>query len=120
MGRSENIFGEWLGPRKGNNPFTIATKVGITRDPEHRFNNTPDHLTQSLDASLKRLGVDAIDLYYVHRRDIRHEIEVVTETMAGLVSACLAESFETAFCQHDCVRRRAVDGPVDLRANSRI
>lgn len=87
MGRSETIIGEWLKTRGGASPFTIATKVGITRDPEHRFNNSPEHLTQSLDASLTRLGVEAIDLYYVHRRDTRHEIEEVTETMAGFVKA---------------------------------
>lgn len=87
MGRSENVIGEWLRARSGPSPFTIATKVGITRDPEHRFNNSPEHLRQSLDASLKRLGVEVIDLYYVHRRDTRHEIEEVTETMAGFVKA---------------------------------
>ncbi len=87
MGRSETVIGDWLKGRKGEKPFTIATKVGITRDPDHRFNNSPTHLVESLDASLKRLGVDAIDLYYVHRRDTRHEIEEVTETMAGFVKA---------------------------------
>jgi len=87
MGRSEAVIGEWLAARSGPCPFTIATKAGITRDPEHRFNNAPAHLAQSLDASLKRLGVEAIDLYYVHRRDPRHEIEDVTETMAGFVRA---------------------------------
>lgn len=87
MGRSETVIGDWLRQRKGENPFTIATKVGITRDPDHRFNNSPEHLTQSLDDSLSRLGVEAIDLYYVHRRDTRHEIEDVTETMAGFVKA---------------------------------
>ncbi|MCV6592430.1 MAG: aldo/keto reductase [Silicimonas sp.] len=87
MGRSENVIGAWLRAHKGENPFTIATKVGITRDPEHRFNNAPDHLTEALDASLSRLGVEAIDLYYLHRRDTRHEIEAVTETMAGFVKA---------------------------------
>lgn len=87
MGRSETVIGNWLRARGGENPFTIATKVGITRDPEHRFNNAPEHLTQELDDSLKRLGVEAIDLYYVHRRDLRHEIEEVTETMAGFVKA---------------------------------
>ena len=86
MGRSENVIGEWIKAR-GSNSFTIATKVGITRDPEHRFNNAPDHMAQELDDSLKRLGVEAIDLYYVHRRDTRHEIEAVTETMAGFVKA---------------------------------
>ena len=87
MGRSETVIGDWLRARGGETPFTVATKVGITRDPEHRFNNSAQHLTESLDASLKRLGVEAIDLYYVHRRDTRHEIEEVTETMAGFVKA---------------------------------
>lgn len=87
MGRSETVIGDWLRARGGASPFTIATKVGITRDPEHRFNNAPEHLAEQLDASLKRLGVEAIDLYYVHRRDTRHEIEAVTETMAGFVKA---------------------------------
>ena len=87
MGRSETVIGEWLKSRGGNNPFTIATKVGITRDPEHRFNNSPEHLTQSLDNSLSRMGIEAVDLYYIHRRDTRHEIEEVTETMAGFVRA---------------------------------
>jgi len=87
MGRSETVIGEWIRTRGAPEAFTIASKVGITRDPEHRFNNAPEHLTASLDASLKRLGVEAIDLYYVHRRDLRHEIEAVTETMAGFVKA---------------------------------
>lgn len=87
MGRSETIIGEWIKSRPSAAPFTIASKVGITRDPEHRFNNSPEHLTESLDASLQRLGVEVIDLYYVHRRDTRHEIEEVTETMAGFVKA---------------------------------
>lgn len=87
MGRSETVIGDWLRARGGECPFTIATKVGITRDPEHRFNNSPDHMAKELDASLTRLGVEAIDLYYVHRRDTRHEIEDVTETMAGFVKA---------------------------------
>lgn len=87
MGRSENIIGEWLRSRRGHNPFTIATKAGITRDPDYRFNNTKEHLAQSLDASLTRLGVDVIDLFYVHRRDPNLEIEEVTHTLAGFVKA---------------------------------
>ena len=85
MGRSETVIGNWLRNRGGVCPFTIASKVGITRDPEHRFNNAADHMAQELDASLQRLGVEAIDLYYVHRRDPRHEIEEVTATLAEFV-----------------------------------
>lgn len=87
MGRSETVIGNWLRNRGGVCPFTIASKVGITRDPEHRFNNAADHMAQELDASLQRLGVEAIDLYYVHRRDPRHEIEEVTATLAEFVKA---------------------------------
>lgn len=87
MGHSETVIGNWLKKRGGNNPFTIATKVGITANVEQRLNNDPSHMQQALDASLQRLGVEAIDLYYVHRRDIRFEIEAVTETMAGFVKA---------------------------------
>ena len=87
MGRSETIIGDWLRARRGENPFTIATKVGITRDPEQRLNNDPEHMRQALDASLQRLGVEVIDLYYVHRRDTRFEIEDVMETMAGFAKA---------------------------------
>ena len=87
MGKSETIIGNWLKQRGGENPFVIASKVGITRDPDQRLKNDRAHLEQALDASLERLGVEAIDLYYVHRRDIRFEIEEVAETMAGFVKA---------------------------------
>ena len=87
MGRSETVIGNWLRNRGGVCPFTIASKVGITRDPEHRFNNAADHMARELDASLQRLGVEAIDLYYVHRRDPRREIEEVTATLAEFVKA---------------------------------
>lgn len=87
MGRSETVIGDWLKRRGGECPFVIATKGGITRNAERRFNNTPEHLAEALDASLGRLGVDAIDLYYVHRRDPEVEIEEVAETLAGFVKA---------------------------------
>lgn len=85
MGRAETVIGDWLKKRGGEPPFAIATKGAITRDPDRRLNNDPAHLQEALDASLVRLGVDAVDLYYVHRRDTLHEIEEVTETLAGFV-----------------------------------
>ena len=112
MGRSENVIGEWLKARGGANPFTIATKVGITRDPEHRFNNAPEHLTQSLDASLARLGVDVIDLFYLHRRDTRHEIEEVMETMAGFVKAGKVKAIGFSEIAPSALRRAHAVHPV--------
>ncbi|MBY8975302.1 aldo/keto reductase [Rhodobacteraceae bacterium NNCM2] len=87
MGRSETVIGEWLKKRGGEPPFAIATKGGIVRSAERRFNNERQHLEEALNASLTRLGVEAVDLYYVHRRDPELEIEEVTETLAGFVKA---------------------------------
>lgn len=90
MGASEAAIGSYL-ERYGKGaqiPFRIATKAAITRDPEtgaRSFDNSGAHLEAELDKSLKRLGVERVDLFYVHRRDPRHEIEDVTETLAGFV-----------------------------------
>lgn len=89
MGVSESVIGSFLAGRKGPPPFRIATKGAITRDADgrRRFDNTATHLARELDGSLKRLGVETVDLYYVHRRDPDLPIEAVAETMAGFVKA---------------------------------
>ena len=112
MGRSETVIGNWLKARGGDCPFTIASKAGITRDPDHRFNNSPEHLTQCLDESLGRLGVEAIDLYYIHRRDPRFEIEDVTETMAGFVKAGKIKSIGFSEIAPSSLRRAHAVHPV--------
>ena len=88
MGVSEERIGEFL--RK--NPaatqfFKIATKGGIERTSsgKNRFNNSREHLTKALDDSLSRLGVDCVELYYVHRREHERTIEEVTETLSNFV-----------------------------------
>ena len=68
--------------------FSIATKAGIATNKEtgkRYFDNTPAYLHQAVDHSLARLGLDHIDLFYVHRRDADTPIEDVTETLAALV-----------------------------------
>lgn len=89
MGVSETVIGSFLRGRKGPPPFRIATKGAITRDADgrRRYDNTAAHLGRELDGSLKRLGVELVDLYYVHRRDPSLPIEDVAETMAGFVKA---------------------------------
>jgi aryl-alcohol dehydrogenase-like predicted oxidoreductase len=89
MGVSERAIGSFLAGRKGPPPFRIATKAAITRDAEgrRRYDNSPAHLAQELEGSLRRLGVEAVDLFYVHRRDPALPIEEVCETMAELVRA---------------------------------
>lgn len=67
----------------------IATKFGILRNPDQRgfrgFNGKPDYVRQSCEASLRRLKIECIDLYYQHRVDPDTEIEETVAAMAGLV-----------------------------------
>ncbi len=112
MGRSESVIGDWLKQRGGENPFTIATKGGITRNPDQLFNNDPAHLREALEGSLTRLGVEAIDLYYVHRRDTRFEIEDVAETMASFVKEGKVKAVGWSEVAPSSVRRAHAVHPV--------
>jgi aryl-alcohol dehydrogenase-like predicted oxidoreductase len=70
--------------------FVIATKFGNMRGPKGEFlgvNGKPDYVREACDASLKRLGIDVIDLYYQHRVDANVPIEDTVGAMAGLVKA---------------------------------
>ncbi|MGE0233060.1 MAG: aldo/keto reductase [Flavobacteriaceae bacterium] len=78
-GRSEEIVGAFLKSHPG--AFRIATKCGITRQKEKPYDNAPDYMRECLEGSLLRLGVDHIDLYYVHRREQSRPIEEVAETL---------------------------------------
>jgi aryl-alcohol dehydrogenase-like predicted oxidoreductase len=81
-GVSERVIGSFIKNHPGR--FTIATKGGIYRDPDTNvrgFNNSPEHLRQVLETSLKNLGVDHVELYYIHRREKERPIEDVMETL---------------------------------------
>lgn len=80
---NEELIGRFLASRKPD--IKIATKFGIVRQAgEYRrsIDNSPDYARRSCEASLRRLGIEQIDLYYVHRIDQAQPIE---DTMAGLV-----------------------------------
>ena len=69
----------------------VATKFGIVRDPAdpsvRRIDGTPDYVRAACDASLQRLGIDTIDLYYQHRVDPTVPIEETVGAMSELVAA---------------------------------
>ena len=95
---SETVIGTFLAKqgKSKNDLFSIATKAAITKDPEtgaRAFDNSAEHLESELDASLARLGVDHVDLFYVHRRDPSIPIEEVTGTLAGLIEKGKIRSF---------------------------
>ncbi len=78
---SETIIGEYLRKNpSAKQKFVIATKGGIVPNPRG-IDNSAKFLTESVDASLKRLGIDCIDLYYIHRRDQSIPIEDVMFTL---------------------------------------
>lgn len=87
-GRGENE--RFLAPfvQAHREQVVIATKFGSVRgdDGSMRVSNHPAHIRQAVDGSLSRLGVDVIDLYYMHRRDPRVPLTDSIATMAELVT----------------------------------
>jgi aryl-alcohol dehydrogenase-like predicted oxidoreductase len=71
--------------------FLLATKFGIVRSPENPqvrgVNGKPDYVRSACEGSLRRLGVETIDLYYLHRVDPDTPIEETVGAMAGLIEA---------------------------------
>jgi aryl-alcohol dehydrogenase-like predicted oxidoreductase len=70
------------------NKVVLATKFGVMRGPKGEFlgvNGRPEYIRKACDESLKRLGIESIDLYYMHRQDPSIEIEEIVGTMADLV-----------------------------------
>jgi aryl-alcohol dehydrogenase-like predicted oxidoreductase len=98
MGTSETVIGTFLAKqgKRRNDLFSIASKAGIARNKElgeRYYDNSSSYLMAELDKTLARLGVDVIDLYYIHRRDAATPIEEVCETLAGFVRAGKIKSF---------------------------
>ncbi len=86
-GQNEELLGRALRGRRDR--VVLATKFGNLRKPDGTagVNGRPDYVPQACDASLKRLGVDTIDLYYQHRVDPSVPIEETVGAMSRLVEA---------------------------------
>ena len=84
---NEELVGKAIRGRRDQ--VVLATKFGIVRDPKNPnvrgVNGKPDYVRQSCEGSLRRLGVDTIDLYYQHRVDPETPIEETVGAMAQLV-----------------------------------
>ena len=86
LGHNETLLGGFLKGRRDR--VVLATKFGIVRAPgstERRIDNTPAYLTAACEASLRRLGVETIDLYYCHRRNPETPLAEMIGAMARLV-----------------------------------
>jgi aryl-alcohol dehydrogenase-like predicted oxidoreductase len=86
---NEELVGKAVRDRRDE--VFLATKFGIVRDPDdpakRGVNGRPEYLRAACDASLKRLGIDHIDLYYQHRVDPNTPIEETVGAMGELVRA---------------------------------
>ncbi|MFZ6648164.1 aldo/keto reductase [Undibacterium sp. TJN25] len=86
IGHNEELLGRFLKGRR--NEVRIATKFGLVRTPgsyERRIDNSPAYIAAACEASLKRLGVDTIDLYYMHRINPQTPLEESMEALVKLV-----------------------------------
>ncbi|WPN27499.1 aldo/keto reductase [Pseudomonas sp. P5_109] len=86
---NEELIGKAIAGKRDQ--VFLASKFGIVRDPANPVargvNGRPEYIRQSIDGSLKRLGVDTLDLYYQHRIDPQVAIEETVGAMAELVRA---------------------------------
>ncbi|SDE39230.1 aldo/keto reductase [Ruegeria marina] len=115
MGRSEQVIGNYLRKNPGaREHFVIATKATITRDADgnRRYDNSHAHLEAELDKSLKRLGLDCVDLFYAHRRDPSMSIEEATGNLARLVESGKTRAIGFSEIAPSSLRRAVAVHPV--------
>ncbi len=109
-GRCETILGDYL--RETGAKVHIATKAGIYTSPKREFSNAPDRLRASLEGSLKRLGRDSVELYYIHRREQDRPVEEVVETLVGFIEEGLIGAFGFSEIAPHTLRRAHAVHPV--------
>ncbi|PKK55545.1 Aldo/keto reductase [Rhizophagus irregularis] len=124
-GANEILLSKVLKERR--NEVFICTKFAFSRGPngEFKISGKPEYIRQACDNSLKRLGVNCIDLYYQHRVDPNTPIEDTVGALAELVkegkikyiglSECSAESLRRAYKVHPIAAVQSLD--LDIETN---
>jgi aryl-alcohol dehydrogenase-like predicted oxidoreductase len=111
---NERLVGEAIADRRDE--VVLATKFGIVRDPENPaargVNGRPDYVMRSCDASLRRLAVDHIDLYYQHRVDPSVPIEETVGAMAELIDAGKVRFLGLSEAAPETIRRASAVHPI--------
>jgi aryl-alcohol dehydrogenase-like predicted oxidoreductase len=107
---NEELVGEALAPFREQ--VVIATKFGFDLDAFPALNSRPEHIRQVADASLKRLKVDAIDLFYQHRVDASVPIEDVAGTVKELIQKGKVRHFGLSEAGAQTIRRAHAIQPV--------
>lgn len=112
--KNEELVGRAIKGRRDE--VTLATKFGIVRDPKNPnvrgVSGKPDYVRQSCEASLRRLGVETIDLYYQHRVDPNTPIEDTVGAMAELVHEGKVRYLGLSEASPDTLRRAMKVHPI--------
>jgi aryl-alcohol dehydrogenase-like predicted oxidoreductase len=112
-GHNESFLGAALRGRRDE--AVLATKFGAVRlgdRPGYRTDGSPRHVALACDASLVRLGVDHVDLYYQHRMDPGTPVEETVGAMAGLVEAGKVRFLGLSECSAATLRRAHATHPI--------
>ena len=114
IGENEKLVGRAIAKRR--NEVTLATKFGNVRDPgdpsKFSISGRPEYVRAACDASLQRLGVDHIDLYYQHRVDLETPIEDTVGAMARLVEAGKVRYLGLSEARPETIRRAVAVHPI--------
>lgn len=123
-GRSEELLGGFIAERSLRDKVVLATKCGFNAEPgnPHAGGNGAKNIHRALDASLKRLHTDYIDLYWTHVYDMVTPIEEVLQTLSDLVRSGKIRYFGFSNIPAWCAVRaatlaqaRGVPGPIALQ-----
>src|SRR3546814_56627 len=117
-GANEQLLGRFAKGKRDQ--LTICTKFGVVRDPDgpqgstydRGIDNSPAHMRRSCEESLARLGVDTIDLYYVHRIDPAVPIEETVGALGELVQAGKIRAIGLSEVPADVLRRANAVHPI--------
>ena len=111
---NEELLGRWL--RGKRDQVVLATKFGIVFDPanpmQRGINGRPEYVRQAIEGSLRRLGTDYVDLYYLHRVDPDTPIEDTVGAMAELVKEGKVRAIGLSEVSPDTLRRANAVHPV--------
>jgi aryl-alcohol dehydrogenase-like predicted oxidoreductase len=113
LGLSETILGRFLNGRRDS--ITLATKCGIEPKGEagkRSINGRPEHIREQIELSLRRLGTDYVDLYYLHRPDPEIPIEESVGALGELVSAGKVRSIGLSEVTGEEIRRAHQAHPI--------
>ena len=111
-GANEELVGKAIGDRRDE--VVLATKFGNVRsdDGSREVRGDADYVRQACDASLRRLGLDHVDLYYQHRVDFRVPIEETVGAMAELVEAGKVRHLGLSEASPETIRRAHAVHPI--------